>query len=175
MKSRNHAFFVPITVLASVAFPHARSASLDSVPQCKALANTDFSCLVDAPTQVTASQYVEATGEVPAHCEVSGYVAPSVGFELRLPIAWNGKFIQVGSGGHAGTLDWIQWCPTQKGYACLVTDMGHKGTPVDGLWAYGNLQANGVIAQHMWRRLRARRSPQGTTSSHRKNRISWAA
>jgi Tannase and feruloyl esterase len=78
-----------------------------------------------------------------AHCEVQAYVAPNIGFELRLPARdWNGKFAQVGCGGFCGGI-----FPTAcdavlgRGYACVATDMGHKSTALDAQWAYDNLQA----------------------------------
>ena len=45
---------------------------------------------------------VPATGEVPAHCRVSGILAPEIGFEVNLPARWNRRFYMIGNGGHAG-------------------------------------------------------------------------
>ena len=113
-----------------------------SAAQCTALERVDFSGIQDAPVQIIGVNVVEAKGKEPAYCRVSGYVAPQVGFELRLPISnWNGKFFEVGCGGSCGHLGWTGWCPTERGYACMVADMGHKGKDQDGLWAVNNLQA----------------------------------
>jgi len=78
-------------------------------------------------------------------------VAPQVRFKIGLPASWNGKFIELGCGGHCGLLAEddefgtvsFMTCgaPLRRGYACVVSDMGHKGTGSDGLWAQGNLQA----------------------------------
>jgi hypothetical protein len=112
---------------------------------CKALMEINFSTIPDAPTQLTDAQVVSAYDSKPAYCRVQGYVSPQVGLEIRLPVSdWNGKFLEVGCGGFCGgTNDFIVLCdnPLQKGYACLITDMGHKSTMLDGKWAYNNLQA----------------------------------
>ena len=39
---------------------------------------------------------------VPAHCRVSGVLAPEIAFEVSLPERWNGRFYMIGNGGHAG-------------------------------------------------------------------------
>jgi len=132
----------------------------DSGVRCEALANTDFSGIMDAPAQLTEARVVAASAEIPAYCEVNGYVSPSVGIELRLPLShWNGKFVQAGCGGFCGArLSGIfsRSCdnPLRKGYACIASDMGHRGRDdvLDGLWAYNNLQAEvdfGYRATHV--------------------------
>ena len=132
------------------------SASSDETASCDGFAAADLSGIADAPTQLTSAMPVKDQDNLPAHCQVKGYVAPSVGLEMALPVAWNGKFLEAGCGGHCGTLDEIfAWsCGTalRKGYACIISDMGHKGTGSDGLWAYHNLQAKvdfGFRATHV--------------------------
>ena len=43
---------------------------------------------------------VAASGAVPTYCKVSGNIAPSLNFEMRLPQTWNGKLHYGGGGGH---------------------------------------------------------------------------
>jgi Tannase and feruloyl esterase len=144
-----------LTWLGTCSVAHASSATEIADAQCKALSGVDFSGIKDAPTQITGSKVVEAAAGAPAYCKVQGYVAPQVGFELRLPLSnWNGKFMEVGCGGFCGDLNFIFLCsnPLKKGYACIVTDMGHKSTGLDGKWAYNNLQAQidyGFRATHV--------------------------
>ena len=133
---------------------HAQTAAV--VPdRCASLANMDFGAIPDAPTQVLASQGVAAAADVPAYCLVQGYITPNVGFEMRMPLAeWNGKFIHQGCGGWCGSLSHAVACDgvVRRGYACIVTDMGHKSTALDGKWAYNNLQAEvdfGFRATHV--------------------------
>lgn len=112
--------------------------------RCGALLTMDFSRVPDAPTQILAATHYEATDVTPAHCEVHGYVAPQVGFGLRLPSdTWNGKMLMIGCGGLCGGYDWpLDACGASlgRGYACVATDMGHKSSVFDGKWAYENLQ-----------------------------------
>ena len=108
---------------------------------CKSLAHVGFLNLKEAPTQITYAQVVEPKDGLPGYCNVSGYVWPQVGFELRLPLEnWNGKFIEIGCGGYCGGVWWTIWCPLKKGYACIASNMGHAGGN-EAIWAYQNLQA----------------------------------
>ncbi len=114
-----------------------------AVVRCTALATTDFSGIDDAPTRVTKSALVAANGNQPAFCRVEGYVAGRIGLEIRLPaLGWNGKFIEAGCGGWCGLILGVR-CTTAlpRGYACVVSDMGHRGSPDDIDWAAGNLAA----------------------------------
>lgn len=116
----------------------------DASARCKAIQTTDFSRIPDAPTQVMAAASVEPTGGAAGYCQISGYVAPNVGFLLRLPTDhWNGKFIELGCGGACGSTDHIFECdnPLRRGYACIVSDGGHHSTGGDVKWAYNQPQA----------------------------------
>lgn len=111
--------------------------------ECASLHRADFSEILDAPSQVFDATLVAGTTDSPAHCLARGYVASHVGFELRLPVTgWNGKFLKVGCGGHCGSFS-SRHCigPLRRGYACVVSDMGHTGHSSLGLWAMENLQA----------------------------------
>ena len=111
--------------------------------QCTALIQKDFSSIPDAPTQLTGAQPV-SDGALPDYCRVSGYVTPAVGFELRIPLqGWNQRLLFQGCGGFCGTLRQIEDCNDAllRGYACITTNLGHVGTPLDGKWAYNNRPA----------------------------------
>ena len=95
------------------------------------------------PTLITGAQTVEAGEDLPAYCRVQGYIAPQIGFELRLPTEdWNGKYLMQGCGGLCGIIK-IESADDAlaRGYAVSNTDMGHKGQPFSGIWAYNNRQA----------------------------------
>jgi Tannase and feruloyl esterase len=111
--------------------------------QCTALAGADFSAIDQAPTQIVSAQLIEQKGDASAVCQVQGYVIPNVGFRLQLPASnWNGKFFETGCGGSCGYNEGSGWCPEPaRGYACIISDMGHRGIALDGLWATNNLQA----------------------------------
>jgi feruloyl esterase len=48
------------------------------------------------------STAVPGGSSAPAHCRVSGVIAPAIAFEVSLPERWNGRFYMIGNGGHAG-------------------------------------------------------------------------
>ncbi len=124
-----------------------------AVVACESLLEVDFTGIQDAPTQVTAVRMAGATGDIPAHCLVEGYVSPNVGLVLRLPSGseWNGNFLQASPGGYGGSHtglglgggSQIHWCDEalRRGYACLTHDTGHTGAGGKTPWAYNNLQA----------------------------------
>ncbi len=112
-----------------------------SESQCRSLLQLDLGQLREAPSHLVSAQVIDAVGDRPAFCRVEGYVSPQVGFEVHLPLTdWNGKFLFQGCGAMCGSLFGIQGCEegVAPGYACATTDMGHKGLPYDGKWAYNN-------------------------------------
>lgn len=115
-------------------------------PACLNLVKGSSQSGLGTPISILDATYVPATGSLPAFCKVDGYVAPNAGFELRLPASWNQKFFYAGCTGSCGfAIDssWTRECdyPLVKGYACVVSDMGHLSTSSDGLWAFKNLGA----------------------------------
>ncbi len=143
-----------ILYLAAVAFhsgaaqAHDFSAARATTPsgmRCQALEDADLETIPDAPTHILSAKLVDASADKPAHCVVEGNVAPQVGILMWLPAqAWNGRFLEVGCGGFCGTTSYIANCEQalRTGYACITTDMGHKGIEAEGVeWAYDNPQA----------------------------------
>ena len=104
---------------------------------CRALSDRAhsamFAQILDAPTNILSATVVAAgangDADLPEHCQVEGNIAPQIGFLARLPItAWNGKFMMGGCGGACGTYMNQRIDPAlARGYAVIVTDMGHKG------------------------------------------------
>src|SRR5258706_9864230 len=145
---RGHAH-IALLCAAAICLISTRTYALEApVPdggtQCNALAGMDFSRIPDALTQVVKTHLEPRSGDAPAYCEVSGYVAPSIKFLLRLPSeSWNGKFIELGCGGSCGTTVHIAGCadPLRRRYACIVSDGGHSSNGEDMKWAYNNPQA----------------------------------
>jgi feruloyl esterase len=134
--------------LAAAALPATAAEPQTASPaaaKCEKLMSEDFAGVPDAPTHIYTAKLIEASGEKPAYCEVEGNIAPQVGILMWLPVqSWNGKFMEVGCGGFCGILTFIGMCeePLKKGYACITTDMGHKGKEAEGVeWAYNNPQA----------------------------------
>jgi feruloyl esterase len=79
----------------------------------------------------------------PAHCAVQGIIRPTkdseIHFELWIPAAgWNGKYLQLGSGGWAGAINAAGLAdPVKRGYAAAATDDGHQGG-AGATWAIGH-------------------------------------
>ena len=48
------------------------------------------------------ARMVEASGNAPLHCEVTGVLSPEIAFQVNLPSDWNRRFYMIGNGGHAG-------------------------------------------------------------------------
>lgn len=110
--------------------------------------------VITAATDVPAGGLMLAGQPVPAHCKVNGKsaerVSPvdgktySIQFELRLPLAWNGRFFHQGNGGIDGAVvpavGALGGGPLtgalMQGFAVLSSDAGHsnaQGGPAFGL------------------------------------------
>lgn len=135
---------------ALLAAGRAEAAPVDNAgdpASCAALATAKLDLPPEAPAHITAADALPADGKRPALCRVRGYVSPNTGFEIALPAArWNGKLFYAGctgSCGIAGESIWARECdyPLQRGYACVISDMGHRSGPGDGLWAWRDIEA----------------------------------
>jgi feruloyl esterase len=81
--------------------------------------------------------------KLPEFCRVTGSIKPSadsdIRFEVWLPTNWNGKFLQTGNGGAAGSIVHTSLAvPLARGYAVANTDTGHQGAGGDFAWAVGH-------------------------------------
>ncbi len=99
---------------------------------------------VDAPAwQSPASDFGTATVSRPFQ-RVAARIAPAINFEVWLPPAagehgWNGKFLGVGNGGLAGSLNYPAMADAlARGYATASTDTGHQAAIWDASWMMGN-------------------------------------
>jgi feruloyl esterase len=136
----------PSTDAIGAVAAHQRTGQRDAAELCRAMPAGEYHVPGDPSVQLTASRLVAAESATPAHCLLQGYVEPNTGLELRLPLAgWNGKFFHAGCTGSCGfgfDSAWGRECdyPLARGYACLVTDLGHRSGSSDGLWAWRNLE-----------------------------------
>lgn len=85
--------------------------------------------------QEATTRWVTAAENVPAFCEVSGFLSPAtgsrIGVVIRLPAQWNGKLLGIGGGGWAGNVTLAAASDgLAKGYATMQTDGGNPGTDV---------------------------------------------
>jgi feruloyl esterase len=99
------------------------------------------------PKQAPGTPFKVPDVSVPRHCEVTGVSHPTsdseIDFTLWLPPkeAWNGKYMQRGSGGWAGSIQpMVLVGPLARGYAVSATDDGHRteGIMPDASWAIGH-------------------------------------
>lgn len=74
-----------------------RNAAIPPRGACERLQNFKTDELVQIEAHAIA-----AAGEMPAHCHVSGTLAPEIAFEVNLPALWNGRLYMIGNGGLAG-------------------------------------------------------------------------
>ena len=117
------------------------------------LSGLDHTTITTATTVAAGTLSVAGT-PVPVHCRVTGFmyqrVSPvdgktySIQFEMRLPVAWNGRFFHQGNGGidgsvvtaNAGFGGGALTTPLLQGFAVLSSDAGHsnaQGGPAFGL------------------------------------------
>lgn len=127
--------------------------------RCSALASLDITNTRITSAETVAAGAFEAPAaagpgpaaaadfsRLPAFCRVTGSIMPSadsdIRFELWLPAeGWNGKFLQTGNGGAAGSIVYSSLVdPLMRGYAVANTDMGHAGAGGDFSWAVGHPQ-----------------------------------
>jgi feruloyl esterase len=92
---------------------------------------------------ISSSTLVAAAQNIPEHCAVQAVSRPTsdseIRFELWMPSAanWNGKYMQLGNGGWAGTIPVSSLAePLRRGFAAAGTDDGHTGGTAE--WAIGH-------------------------------------
>jgi hypothetical protein len=106
----------------------------------------DFADLPGAPTRISSATVVAATAQAPEYCDVKGYVAPQVQFELKLPTkTYQGRYLQEGCGGFCGSITPTSFpaCDAQLGgdFALSTTNDGHVGASgFDAVWASNDRQ-----------------------------------
>jgi len=91
-----------------------------------------------------AAAPAQPPANIPAHCQVVIVLKPTtdsiINMELWLPTQnWNGKFMGVGNGGFAGSIQGLANDMPQAlrlGYATAGTDTGHQDS--GGAWAIGH-------------------------------------
>ena len=97
---------------------------------------------------IASAQLGAATPMLPAHCIVRGSANPhdgagnshfAIGFEVRLPDRWSGRFLFQGGGGNDGAVSPATGANTGSGsppalahgFAVAATDGGHAGRPAE--------------------------------------------
>ena len=119
-----------------------------------ALGAKDFTALAGAGARIDSAKEI-AGGQGAGYCSVTGYTAPNVRFEVRLPTHnWTQRFLMVGCGGYCGFVQVDNQSVQRQSNGCAPltqgsmvtasTDLGHTKSASffpDGFWANGNPQA----------------------------------
>jgi hypothetical protein len=135
---------VLILLLIGLAFHpnRAQAQSPIDAAHCAAMKGASNLSAGGLPVVITSAQVTQIAVDLPEVCDLEGYLPPGVGFQIALPMqGWNGKYFQTGCGGACGSSR-LYFCdePLNRHYACLGSDMGHRGTTADWDWADENLQ-----------------------------------
>jgi Tannase and feruloyl esterase len=109
------------------------------------LAHGETACADMAATALPHAQITSAT-QKDGLCRIAVTSRPTadseIGIEVWIPLgaAWNGKFVQMGNGGFAGTVPSAGLkAAALRGYATAGTDDGHRSTVgSNGDWALGH-------------------------------------
>ena len=120
--------------------------ALADAQSCRDLAGLSLSALNDAPSQITGTRFVPAGDGLPAFCDVIGYTAAQVGWQVRLPENWNGCFHMEG----CGTLCGVRMIenaddPLSRNTAVAITDMGRSAPLATEDWIGTDRPNYGVI------------------------------
>jgi poly(3-hydroxybutyrate) depolymerase len=134
----------------SAATPATLSGTCNALAAKLAFANTVFTSVQDVP----AGTLTVAGKAVPEHCVIEGKMNPrvstvdgqtyAIGFEMRLPLAWNGRFFYQANGGLDGNIVAATGVLSgggpldnalDMGFAVISSDAGHSAAqnPLFGL------------------------------------------
>ena len=133
----------PVAVVPPVVPPVVTPIALK--PDCTAVQKLNYANTVfKSAIRVDDGIAVSGTTKMPAHCLITGEINPrtgvnsvrySIGFELRLPLEWNGRFQFQGGGGVDGSVPLAYGYQRSgvvpalsQGVAVVTSDMGHTGT-----------------------------------------------
>ncbi|HSS11989.1 MAG TPA: tannase/feruloyl esterase family alpha/beta hydrolase [Acidimicrobiales bacterium] len=108
----------------------ARSTSIKPIHSCGELDGKTFH-IPAAAAHVTSTASVAAANGHAGYCDVRGTIDPAVGFELKLPDTYAGRYLQYGCMGFCGVVydPALPSCgPSQFGgdFAVASTDDGHR-------------------------------------------------
>ena len=102
-------FIAAITVIATASALPTRAADCAALLHTR-LPDTTLTIAQSAPGGRFIPPYGRAVEKVPTFCRVAGVIRSTsdsyIRFEVWLPIdGWNGKFLSVGNGGFAGSIN----------------------------------------------------------------------
>ena len=133
-------FFIPLAffLLSTLRAPASDCSRLRDTQ----LTNTTITAASAVAPGTFHPPYGGPVSKLPAFCRVAGVIRPSTDSEIRFEVwmpetGWNGKYLGVGNGGFAGTIDFRTLGANLKGaFATAATDTGHQAEAGDATWAY---------------------------------------
>ena len=110
---------------------------------CIAHRGVNYEPDIDTSVDIRVSEMLGGVDDLPSYCRIAGRIDTVIGFEIRLPLTWNGRLLTAGCGSLCGQ---VQMHRTDdaliRGYAVAHTDMGHQADSAgDASWAYNNRKA----------------------------------
>jgi hypothetical protein len=135
-----------------------------AVASCGAIADLSIDDIGGAGSQLTSASEVERHGV--RLCSVKGTLAPTIGFQVLLPVTtWTQRYLQVGCGGLCGRVSQqvgaAQGCAPLEagGFVQASTDMGHQGNSAEfgddpqkrADFAYRGVHLTAVVAKKLIR------------------------
>jgi hypothetical protein len=113
------------------------------------LARAETACADLKATSLPHAEVTAATAERSGAvelCKISVTSRPTKDSDIRIEVwipvgeAWNGKFLQVGNGGFAGSIasGRLKATAASTGYAVAGTDNGHQAIGTSAAWALGH-------------------------------------
>ena len=140
--SRTLLIIVSAVALSALSTPAAMAET-----DCASLKGMSFpdTTLTNVETVPAGSPTLSGLGPqtgLPPFCRVRGILHPTadsvIRFEVWLPQEhWNGRLLNVGNGGFAGSIGYTQMASNLKrGYATAGSDAGHQAEAEDASWAY---------------------------------------
>ena len=123
----------------------------------QALLKEDTACreLTKLPNlTILSAELVAAADSTPQYCHVRGLISPAILWHMQLPLPanWNGRLLNIGNGGKAGSLVFADDRVAQ-GYAVANSNTGHdNGSEPGASFAFNNRQAEidyGYRAVHL--------------------------
>ena len=135
-----------ITLCSSPAFALSDAANpwlAIDMATCMTHRGADYESVIGASVDVQISEMQGAVDDLPTYCRVAGRIDADIGFEIRMPMDWNGRLMTAGCGLLCGE---VQMHRTDdaliRGYAVAHTDMGHQAESAgDASFSYNNRKA----------------------------------
>ena len=129
--------------------PQLSAATPGALEACEELAGFSYAAtVITTATAVPAGELTNAGADVGEHCLVQGHMNERVstfdgrtyriGFEMRLPVEWSGRYLYQANGGLDGNVAPATGTFTggqlenglQMGFAVLSSDAGHTGAQI---------------------------------------------